>query len=65
MIKINVYQSKGEWFGARWIDGEYDGCDGLVLAEGATAAEAVAYAATMPLSRPEGEPREVALVASP
>lgn len=24
---INIYQDAGEWYGARWIAGEYDGCD--------------------------------------
>lgn len=26
-IRINVYRAGGEGFGARWIDGEYDGCE--------------------------------------
>jgi len=30
MIKINMYKDSGTWFGARWIDGEYDG-DGPVV----------------------------------
>lgn len=49
-IKINVYRDGGEWFGARWIDGEYDGCDSLDIAEGATEAEAIEAARNMPLN---------------
>lgn len=47
-IQINIYRSGGVWFGARWIDGEYDGCDELDY-EGATEAEAMAWARIMPL----------------
>ena len=49
-IKINVFRDGGEWFGARWIDGEYDGCDSLDIADDATEAEAIEAARTMPLS---------------
>lgn len=63
MIKINVYQINGYWFGARWIDGEYDGCDELDVPAGATAADAIAHAAIMPLLRPDDEPREIGHVA--
>lgn len=48
-IRINVYQSGGEWFGARWIDGEYDGCDALEIDGDASEEEAIAHAESMPL----------------
>lgn len=64
MIKINIYRAGGEWFGARWIDGEFDGCDELGTAPAASEAAALAYAALMPLAgRPDDEPREVNRVA--
>lgn len=25
----NIYTVDGAWYGARWVDGEYDGCDDL------------------------------------
>lgn len=50
LIKINVYKSEGKWFGARWIDCEYDGCDALELADDASDAEAIAHAQLMTLS---------------
>lgn len=50
MIKINVYLCGNDWYAARWIDGDYDGCDELDIPEGATAAEAVAEAERMPLT---------------
>lgn len=46
-IKINVYRAAGEWFGARWIDGEYDGCDRLDCSVDASDDEAIAHAETM------------------
>jgi hypothetical protein len=49
-IKINVYKAGGEWFGARWIDGEYDGCDELGCDGDASDAEAIAHAESMPLA---------------
>lgn len=60
-IKINVYRVGSMWFGARWIDGEYDGCDPLDVAGDATEAEAIAEAHAMRLGV-EG-PREVVRVA--
>lgn len=47
-IKINVYRSGDQWFGARWIGGEYDGCD--VLDDVGSEAEAIEAARTMPLA---------------
>jgi len=49
-IRINVYRAGGRWFGARWIGCEYDGCDALECPDDATDAQAVAYAAGMPLA---------------
>lgn len=49
-IKINVFRDGSEWFGARWIDGEYDGCDSLEIADDASEAQAIEAAKTMPLS---------------
>lgn len=49
-IKINVYRDGYEWFGARWIDGEYDGCDSLEIDDSASDAEALEAAQTMPLT---------------
>ncbi len=56
-IKINVYRDGGEWFGARWVDGEYDGCDELPCAADASEQEAIAVASLMPLNH--AGPREV------
>lgn len=47
-IKINIYRDGDYWYGARWIDGEYDGVGELVPAN-ATESEAREYAMTMPL----------------
>lgn len=44
MTTINIYRSNGDWYGARWIDGEYDGSD---LLEAETEAEAYAEAAQL------------------
>ena len=49
-IKINVYRDGGEWFGARWIDGEYDGCDSLDIDDNSSESEAIEAAETMSLS---------------
>ncbi len=49
-IQINVYRDGGEWFAARWIGGEYDGCDALDLDGDATEAEALGAAREMPLT---------------
>lgn len=49
-IKINVFRAGSEWFGARWIDGEYDGCDSLEIAGDASEAAAIEAAKTMGLS---------------
>lgn len=48
-IEINVYRAVGEWYGARWIDGEYDGCDALEIPDDASAEAAVEHALEMPL----------------
>src|SRR5882757_5643332 len=42
MIKINMYKDSGTWFGARWIDGEYDGCDELGCDDSCSDADAIA-----------------------
>lgn len=60
-VRINVFRDSTEWYAARWIDGEYDGCDSLDIDDSATAAQAAAAALAMPLSS-DGE-REVASVA--
>lgn len=60
-IRINVYRAGGEWYGARWIDGEYDGCDALDVEPEASTSDAIAHAQTMPLGV-DGE-RSVARVA--
>lgn len=49
-IKINIYRDGSTWFGARWIDGEYDGCDSLEIDDSATEAQAIEAAQTMPLT---------------
>lgn len=48
-IEINVYKSGGVWFGARFIGGEYDGCDELGCEDDCTDNEALAVARKMPL----------------
>lgn len=48
-IEINVYRADGEWYGARWIDGEYDGCDRLDVEGGAPESAALEAARIMPL----------------
>jgi hypothetical protein len=48
-IEIYVYRTGGEWFGARWIDGEYDGCDELPCDGEVSWDDALACAETMPL----------------
>lgn len=48
-IRINVSREGRKWFAAIWIDGEYDGCDALDVADGATADQAMAEAEAMPL----------------
>jgi len=48
-IQINVYRDGGEWFAARWIDGEYDSCDALPVASDASETEAMEAAREMPL----------------
>ena len=60
-IIINIYRSGGAWFGARWIGGEYDGCDELDVAGDASADDARDAAMAMPLTA-QGE-REVQRVA--
>ncbi len=49
-IKINVFRDNGQWFGARWIDGEYDGCDALDIPDDATDDDALRAAMDVPLS---------------
>lgn len=48
-IQINVYRDGSEWFGARWIDGAYDGCDALPVAPDASEDEALNAARELPL----------------
>lgn len=48
-IKINVFRDGSVWFGARWIDGEYDGCDSLEISDDASERDAIEAAANMPL----------------
>lgn len=60
-IKINVYRDGSTWFGARWIDGDYDGCDELDVADDASEEDAFEAARHLPLSV-DGE-RTVARVA--
>lgn len=49
-IKINIFRDGGEWFGARWIDGKYDGCDSLGVDDDASEDEAREAAMATPLS---------------
>jgi hypothetical protein len=49
-IRINVFRDGSVWFGARWIDGEYDGCDALGIVNESTEDEAMAAARAMPLT---------------
>lgn len=49
-IKINVFRDGTEWFCARWIDGEYDGCDSLEISDDASEVEAIEAAHTMRLT---------------
>ena len=49
-IQINIYRSAGTWFGARWIDGEYDGCDEPPVGDDADDAAATESALSMPLA---------------
>ena len=49
-IKINVYRDGQTWVGARWIDGEYDGCDELEISDNASEIEAIEAAKSMPLN---------------
>lgn len=49
-IKINVYRDGSTWFGARWIDDEYDGCDALGISDGVSEQQAIEHARTMPLN---------------
>ena len=60
MIRITVYRADGVWHGARWIDGEYDGCDPLPCDDDWTEDEALDCARHIPL-RIDGE-REVVRV---
>jgi len=48
-IRINVYRDGGAWYGARWVDGEYDGCDALPVPPDASETEAMEAAREMPL----------------
>lgn len=54
-IQINVFRDGSEWFGARWINGEYDGCDSLEISDDASTHEAIERAQTMPLLTAKGE----------
>lgn len=51
-IKINVFRDGTEWFCARWIDGEYDGCDSLEISNDASDAEAIEAAQNLLLTVP-------------
>jgi hypothetical protein len=54
MIRINIYRAGEAWYGARWVNGEWDGCDELDVPAGATEQEAREEALRMPL-RTKGE----------
>lgn len=43
-IKINVFRDGKTWYNARWIDGEYDACDPLGIADDASDQDAIAAA---------------------
>lgn len=49
-IKINVYRDGRAWFGARWIDDEYDGSDRLEIDDNASDEQAITKARQMSLS---------------
>jgi len=49
-IKINIYRASGTWYGARWIGGEYDGCDELPVGDAATETQARTAAERMHLA---------------
>lgn len=57
--QINVYRDGGTWYGARWWDGEYDGCDELGIPDSSSEADAFHVARTMVLVRGAGLPRKV------
>ena len=59
-ITINIYRTAGEWYAARWIDGEYDGCDAIDCDSDASDAEAIECAKEMPLN--VGGSREICRV---
>ena len=50
VIKINVYRAGDVWFGARWINGEYDGCDELGIPDESRDVQAIERAHSMPLA---------------
>ncbi len=66
-VKINVYAVGGDWFAARWIDGEYDGSDELDTAEGASVDEAktLAQLEGRRIAREWGTPHEVVITCEP
>lgn len=49
MIEISIYLCEGEWYAARKVDGEYDGCDALGITDEVSEAEAIAVAMAEPL----------------
>lgn len=49
-IQINIYRSAGVWYGALWINGEYDSCDELPCDDDASEAAAIECAEQMPLT---------------
>jgi len=49
-IKINVYRDGAEWFAARWINDEYDGCDSLGIDNSAPDDRAIEAATNMLLN---------------
>ena len=48
-ITINIYRDGGVWFGAIWVDGEYDTCTALPCDDDASDSEAERCAMDMPL----------------
>lgn len=49
-VAINIYRASGVWYGARWVDGGYDGCDELDVPCGASEDDAMREAMSMPLT---------------
>ena len=49
-IQVNVYRSRGSWFGALFLDGEFDSCNELPCDGDISEADAISVAETMPLT---------------